>query len=113
MTGPSRGCASTGWTAADSDANFVLFGMFDDRHAVWQGLLDRGVLIREVGPGRLAAGVDRDAGGDARVPGRAGGGHRLIGRFAAAAASHARASGRETVRRGTVLSQAVGDEEDA
>jgi histidinol-phosphate aminotransferase len=39
-----------GWTAAESDANFVLFGRFADRHAVWQGLLDRGVLIREVGP---------------------------------------------------------------
>ena len=39
-----------GFTVADSDANFVLFGMFDDRRAVWQGLLDRGVLIREVGP---------------------------------------------------------------
>jgi histidinol-phosphate aminotransferase len=39
-----------GLRAADSDANFVLFGRFDDRHAVWQGLLDRGVLIREVGP---------------------------------------------------------------
>ncbi|MBT0995852.1 histidinol-phosphate transaminase [Cellulomonas sp. DKR-3] len=39
-----------GLTVADSDANFVLFGMFSDRHAVWQGLLDRGVLIREVGP---------------------------------------------------------------
>ncbi len=36
--------------AADSDANFVLFGTFEDRHAVWQGLLDRGVLIRETGP---------------------------------------------------------------
>ncbi|WP_346384934.1 histidinol-phosphate transaminase [Nocardioides sp.] len=35
---------------ADSDANFALFGTFEDRHAVWQGLLDRGVLIREVGP---------------------------------------------------------------
>jgi histidinol-phosphate aminotransferase len=35
---------------ADSDANFCLFGRFDDRHAVWQGLLDRGVLIRETGP---------------------------------------------------------------
>jgi histidinol-phosphate aminotransferase len=35
---------------ADSDANFVLFGRFADRHAVWQGLLDEGVLIREVGP---------------------------------------------------------------
>jgi histidinol-phosphate aminotransferase len=39
-----------GLRVADSDANFVLFGMFDDRHAIWQGLLDRGVLIREVGP---------------------------------------------------------------
>jgi histidinol-phosphate aminotransferase len=41
---------SRGLAAADSDANFVLFGTFPDRHAVWQGLLDRGVLIREVGP---------------------------------------------------------------
>ncbi|MBZ5736835.1 histidinol-phosphate transaminase [Nocardioides mangrovi] len=39
-----------GLTVADSDANFALFGTFEDRHAVWQGLLDRGVLIREVGP---------------------------------------------------------------
>jgi len=39
-----------GFTVAESDANFVLFGTFPDRHAVWQGLLDRGVLIREVGP---------------------------------------------------------------
>jgi histidinol-phosphate aminotransferase len=39
-----------GLRAADSDANFVLFGAFADRHAVWQGLLDRGVLIRETGP---------------------------------------------------------------
>jgi histidinol-phosphate aminotransferase len=39
-----------GFEVADSDANFILFGRFDDRHAVWQGLLDHGVLIREVGP---------------------------------------------------------------
>ena len=39
-----------GHDVADSDANFVLFGRFDDRRAVWQGLLDRGVLIRETGP---------------------------------------------------------------
>ena len=39
-----------GLDVADSDANFVLFGTFADRHAVWQGLLDRGVLVREVGP---------------------------------------------------------------
>ncbi|WP_085695366.1 MULTISPECIES: histidinol-phosphate transaminase [unclassified Pseudomonas] len=41
---------SIGLEVADSDANFVLFGRFDDRHAVWQGLLERGVLIREAGP---------------------------------------------------------------
>jgi len=39
-----------GLAVADSDANFVLFGEFADRRAVWQGLLDRGVLIRELGP---------------------------------------------------------------
>ena len=35
---------------ADSDANFVLFGPLAEREKVWQGLLDRGVLIRVVGP---------------------------------------------------------------
>lgn len=39
-----------GLQVADTDANFALFGPFADRGAVWQGLLDRGVLIREVGP---------------------------------------------------------------
>jgi len=39
-----------GLSVADSDANFVLFGVFDDRDAVWQGLLDKGVLIRNTGP---------------------------------------------------------------
>lgn len=39
-----------GFEVADSDANFVLFGMFADRHDVWQGLLEHGVLIRETGP---------------------------------------------------------------
>ncbi len=39
-----------GFEVADSDANFVLFGRFGDRRAVWQGLVDRGVLIRETGP---------------------------------------------------------------
>jgi len=38
------------FAVADSDANFVLFGMFEDRHKVWQALLDEGVLIRETGP---------------------------------------------------------------
>jgi len=39
-----------GLQAADSDANFVLFGTFDDSHAMWQALLEHGVLIRETGP---------------------------------------------------------------
>jgi histidinol-phosphate aminotransferase len=42
--------AAQGLLAAESDANFVLFGRFADRHEVWQALLDRGVLIRETGP---------------------------------------------------------------
>ena len=47
-----------GYEVVPSDANFVLFGRFTDRHAVWQGLLDRGVLIRETGPeGFLRASV--------------------------------------------------------
>ncbi len=39
-----------GLSVADSDANFALFGTFADRHAVWDGLVARGVLIRETGP---------------------------------------------------------------
>lgn len=39
-----------GLRTAESDGNFVLFGRFADRHAVWKGLLDHGVLVREVGP---------------------------------------------------------------
>jgi histidinol-phosphate aminotransferase len=38
-----------GLTVAESDANFVLFGRFDDQAAVWRALLDRGVLVRDVG----------------------------------------------------------------
>ncbi|OLO69033.1 histidinol-phosphate transaminase [Actinomyces oris] len=39
-----------GLVAHESDANFVLFGPFPDREAIWQALLDAGVLIRVVGP---------------------------------------------------------------
>jgi len=42
--------AAEGFEVAESDANFILFGRFEDRHAIWQGLVDRGVLIRETGP---------------------------------------------------------------
>ena len=38
-----------GLDAYESDSNFVLFGGLKDNQAVWQGLLDRGVLIRNVG----------------------------------------------------------------
>jgi histidinol-phosphate aminotransferase len=46
----ARWLADHGLEVAESDANFVLFGRFRNRHAVWQALLDRGVLIRETGP---------------------------------------------------------------
>jgi histidinol-phosphate aminotransferase len=39
-----------GYEVAPSDANFILFGKFEDRHAVWQHLLNSGVLVRETGP---------------------------------------------------------------
>jgi histidinol-phosphate aminotransferase len=42
--------AAMGFEVAESDANFVLFGRFQDRHAVWERLLALGVIIREVGP---------------------------------------------------------------
>jgi len=54
-----------GLTVADSDANFALFGTFADRHAVWQGLVDRGVLIRETGPSgwlRVSVGTPAEMG---------------------------------------------------
>lgn len=49
-----------GVRVADSDANFVLFETGGDQKIVWQRLLDRGVLIRDVGlPGwlRVTAGT--------------------------------------------------------
>jgi histidinol-phosphate aminotransferase len=54
-----------GWQVADSDANFVLFGRFRDRHAVWQRLLEQGVLIRETGPDgwlRVSVGTPEEMG---------------------------------------------------
>jgi histidinol-phosphate aminotransferase len=43
------GLRDLGLTAADSDANFVLFGQFKDARAVWQALLEKGVAVRDVG----------------------------------------------------------------
>ena len=56
----ARWLIARGLEVAESDANFVLFGRFADRHAVWQALLDRGVLIRQTGPDgwlRVSAGT--------------------------------------------------------
>ncbi|MGX0671333.1 histidinol-phosphate transaminase [Kocuria marina] len=52
-----------GLTPAESDSNFVFFECGGDAHAMWQGLLDQGVLVRDVGiPGhlRVTAGTDAE-----------------------------------------------------
>ena len=55
-----------GLEVLDSDANFVMFGRFDDQAGVWRGLLDEGVLIRDVGlPGWLRVSVGTTAECDA------------------------------------------------
>ena len=49
-----------GLGSVPSDANFVLFGRFANAAAAWQALLDRGVLVRDIGiPGwlRVTAGT--------------------------------------------------------
>jgi histidinol-phosphate aminotransferase len=59
------GLRALGLAAPESDANFVLFGGLSDSRRVWQGLLDRGVLIRDVGiPGhlRVSAGTREENG---------------------------------------------------
>jgi histidinol-phosphate aminotransferase len=46
-----------------SDANFVLFGGLDDEQATWRALLERGVLIRDVGIAhhlRVTAGTEAE-----------------------------------------------------
>jgi histidinol-phosphate aminotransferase len=42
--------AENDFRTTPSDANFVMFGMFSNRHETWQALVDHGVLVREVGP---------------------------------------------------------------
>ncbi len=55
-----------GATVVPSDANFILFGRFDDAHTAWLSYLDRGVLIRDVGiAGHLRATVGTPADNDA------------------------------------------------
>jgi histidinol-phosphate aminotransferase len=45
-----------GLTVVPTDANFLLFGPFDDPPATWQALLDKGVLVRDVSSGPGLAG---------------------------------------------------------
>ncbi len=55
--------ARPGLVAADSDANFVLFGRFIDRDAVFARLLAHGVLVRATGPAgwlRVSAGTPEE-----------------------------------------------------
>jgi histidinol-phosphate aminotransferase len=55
--------AADGAVVVPSDANFVLFGGLTDAAAVWREVLDRGVLIRDVGlPGwlRVTAGTPEE-----------------------------------------------------
>lgn len=52
-----------GLTPAPSDSNFVFFGGLENPHAVWEALLQAGVLIRDVGiPGhlRVTAGTEAE-----------------------------------------------------
>jgi histidinol-phosphate aminotransferase len=64
LTAEARGfeawARSRGYDVVDSEANFSLIGRFPDRHAVWQALCERGILIRETGPAgflRVSAGT--------------------------------------------------------
>ena len=56
----AAGLESLGYRVWPSWTNFLLFGGVDDPHGLWQGLLDRGVLIRDLGIGgtlRVSAGT--------------------------------------------------------
>jgi histidinol-phosphate aminotransferase len=57
--------AAMGLDPVPSDANFVLFGGLADERATWQALLDRGILIRDVGLAhhlRVTAGTPQETG---------------------------------------------------
>jgi len=59
----SRELAALGYRPYRSGANFVLFGGVGDPHAVFEALLARGILIREIGlPGclRVTAGTEAE-----------------------------------------------------
>jgi histidinol-phosphate aminotransferase len=58
-----REMRAMGLDVVDSDANFALFGEFGNQTTTWQGLLEHGVLVRDVGlPGwlRVSAGTEEE-----------------------------------------------------
>jgi histidinol-phosphate aminotransferase len=68
-----------GLTSVPSDANFVLFGHFADAPAAWQALLDRGVLVRDVGLAgwlRVTAGTPEETDAFLTALGEVAPGHR-------------------------------------
>jgi len=60
-----RELAGLGLTTVPTEANFLLFGPFDDPADVWQRLLDAGVLVRDVSAGVGLAGWLRVCAGTA------------------------------------------------
>ena len=55
--------AEAGFTVHDSDSNFVLFGSIASPADLWQKLLDRGVIIRDIGianHARVNAGTEEE-----------------------------------------------------
>jgi histidinol-phosphate aminotransferase len=46
----SAALTAMAFEVAESDANFVYFGRFKNRRKIWDKLLGRGIIIREVGP---------------------------------------------------------------
>jgi histidinol-phosphate aminotransferase len=69
-----------GLTSVPSDANFVLFGRFADAPAAWRALLERDVLVRDVGiPGwlRVTAGTPAETDAFLTALGEVASDHRL------------------------------------
>ncbi|MFW3169000.1 histidinol-phosphate transaminase [Geodermatophilus sp. CPCC 206100] len=69
-----------GLTSVPSDANFVLFGRFADAPAAWRALLERDVLVRDVGlPGwlRVTAGTPQETDAFLTALGEVAADHRL------------------------------------
>ena len=59
----SEHLSNVGFTVCPSDSNFVLFGNISSPHELWQKLLDRGILIRDIGitnHARVNAGTEEE-----------------------------------------------------